>query len=371
MQLIVCMENNHKVVKFQPSIKGIFIVIVSLGLVALLLNLRSIVALVFGSYTVFAALNPIVEKLAGTKIGKYQIPRSLAIFIVFLLFLLIIALLIWGIVGPTLQEFISLAKDFEGLIGKILERYQLNKLLGNEALTEIQDQASKEIGQFSSSLTKSPEQILNLGRNIISGILSLVTFVAIVLYLLTSPKRARNFVVSFFPNESTGDYLMDKVEGKLGSWLRGELALMTIMSIIAYIGFVLIGIPFALPLAIITGLFDIVPIVGPTMAYVLVLIVSLSLAEPWQTLAATLLFFILQQFEATILVPKIMENSVGLDPVVVIVTLLMGSSLMGVTGAILSVPVAAVLMILYQEWQKVKKANTNKQKSEENPFAHT
>jgi len=347
------MEN--KSIKFEISFRSIWLILISILLVWLTINLWEVVALIFGSYIVSAALSPIAIKLSHQKIGKFDISYSLAIFIVFVGFIMIIALLIWAIIGPTYAEFVNLANKLNTLPAELIERYKLRDILGESQVVELQSKLGTELSNFVGNFVQNPEQLLTIGRSVASAALSLITFIAIVLYQISNPTKVRGFLVSFFEDSSKGEKLVLDVEKKLGSWMQGQLTLMTAMSLISYIAFLAMGIPFALPLALLVGLLDIVPIVGPAIAYFFVLIITLSLSAPWQVVAATVFFVLLQQAEANLLVPKIMENSVGLDPIVVIVALLIGSTLMGVTGAVLSVPFAAILMIVYQDWLDSRK----------------
>lgn len=347
------MEN--KSVKFEISFRSIWLVLISILVVWLTINLWEVVALIFGSYIVSAALSPLAIKLSKQKIGKFEISYSLAIFVVFIGFISALGLLIWAIIGPTYGEFVSLANRLNTLPAELIERYKLRDILGATQVNELQSKLGTELSNFVGSFVQNPEQLLTIGRSLASAALSLITFIAIVLYQISNPGKVRGFLVSFFDDSSKGEKLVLDVEKKLGSWMQGQLTLMTVMGLISYIAFLAMGIPFALPLALLVGLLDIVPVVGPLIAYFFVLIITLALSEPWQVVAATIFFVLLQQAEANFLVPKIMENSVGLDPIVIIVALLVGSTLMGVTGAVLSVPFAAILMIIYQDWLETRK----------------
>jgi predicted PurR-regulated permease PerM len=347
------MEN--KSVKFEISFRAVWLVLISILVMWIIINLWQVVALIFGSYIISAALSPLAIKLSKQKIGKLEISYSAAVSVVLLGFITILGLLIWAIIGPTYSEFVSLANKLNTLPAELIERYKLRDIFGTAQVDQFQTQISSELNNFVNNFVKNPEQLLNLGRGVASALLSLITFVAIVLYQVSNPSKVRGFFVSFFNDSKKGEKLVLDVEKKLGSWMQGQLTLMTVMGLVSYIFFVAVGIPFALPLALLVGLLDIVPIVGPAIAYFFVLIITLSLSDPWQVVAATIFFILLQQAEANFLVPRIMENSVGLDPIVVILALLVGSTLIGVTGALLSVPFAAILMIIYQDWLESRK----------------
>jgi predicted PurR-regulated permease PerM len=355
MRILELMKNlNNQAYKIEITAKSVATVILVGFLAWMIYYLSSIVVLLFASYITFAGLNPIVEKLEGNKIGNFTITKQLAIGCVFLTFLIILALISWAVVGPSYDEVLKLAENFDQLLNDSINKYGLRELLGNERFEEIQNSVVSEVANITSQLSESPQRILGLGRFLVSGLFNLITFISITFYQLTNPNKIRNLVNSFFNDKNKAKKILSEVEKKLGSWLSGQLTLMLVMGVVSYIVFSLIGIPFAFPLAIIVALFDLVPVIGPIVAYIPILIVSLALGEPWQVATVSIFYLVLQQLEGNVLVPKIMESSVGLDPILVIIALMAGGSLMGITGAILAIPFSAIIIILYQEWVEQK-----------------
>jgi predicted PurR-regulated permease PerM len=143
--------------------------------------------------------------------------------------------------------------------------------------------------------------------------------------------------------------IIDQVESNLGSWARGELILMFFVGVIIYIGLLILGIPFALPLAIIAGILEIIPVLGPNIAAIPAVIIGLTIS-PLMALAVAALCFLVQQIENYFLVPKIMEKSAGVNPIVTLISLTVGYRLMGLTGIILSVPLFLTIKILINEY---------------------
>lgn len=341
--------------KIEITTTTIFKTIAAISFVWLVVLLKETVALLFLSYILYAALNTIVNYLEKASIlGKFKINRNLGILIVSLGFISILVILIFAIVGPTYDQAEELTKNFDTYIQNIISKYQLENRLGNERLLDIQNLALEEIRKFGKKIFENPEGILSLGRNIFGFFLSVVMVLSLTFYQLAKPGKVKNVIVSFFIEKEKVQEIMNKVETKLGFWLRGQLFLMLIMSIVAFLGFTIIGIDFALPLAILVGVTDVVPIIGPLVGFLPSIIVALALGDPWQAIAVVVFLLLLQQVEANFFVPKIMEKSVGVDPIIVIVALIIGSELLGILGAVLAVPISAVLIILYKEWQITK-----------------
>jgi predicted PurR-regulated permease PerM len=340
--------------KIEITASTVFKTIGIIALVWFVVILKDVVALFFLSYILYTALNTIVNRLEKVKVGKSYITRNWGISIVSFGFVVILLVLISAIVGPTYDQAEQLTKNFDIYIKNIISKYQLENRFGNDRILDIQNQILEEIRKFGKKTFENPEGILSLGKNIFGFFLSVLTVLSLTFYQLAKPGKVKNLVVSFFEEKQKVEAIMNEVETKLGFWLRGQLFLMLIMSFVSFLAFSLIGIPFALPLAILVGVSDVVPIVGPIVGFVPTIIVALALGEPWQAIAVFVFLILLQQIEAHLFVPKIMEKSVGVDPIIVIVALVIGSQLIGILGAVLAVPISAVLIILYNEWQQNK-----------------
>ena len=183
------------------------------------------------------------------------------------------------------------------------------------------DSSYKNIPTFIQSQTSS---FVYLGQNIIDVSLQLITFTFITFYMIYDWEKIRIFFINFAPKAKREGFvkLLARVENKLGSWLRGQFVLMFAIGLITYIGLTIMQVKFALPLAIIAGVLEIVPI---------------------------------QQFEANLIVPKVMNNAIGIHPILVILAVMIGTKIAGPTGAIISIPVTAICMIFYEEWLKARK----------------
>jgi len=123
------------------------------------------------------------------------------------------------------------------------------------------------------------------------------------------------------------------------------------IGLMSYVGLSLFGIEYALPLAILAGLLEIIPIVGPIISAIPAIIIALTISpSPFLAIAVAILYFIIQQFENHIIVPMIMKQAVGIPPVITILAILIGGRLAGISGALLSIPIFICLHILFQEF---------------------
>ena len=136
-----------------------------------------------------------------------------------------------------------------------------------------------------------------------------------------------------------------EIESRLGIYVRGELLLMTSIGVLASLGYLVIGLPYPMALGALAGLLEFVPMVGPTLGAIPAVIVALSIS-PQAALLVVLYSIVIQVAENNILVPRMMGHSVGVSPVMVILAIFAFSSLLGITGAFLAIPLAAILQVL-------------------------
>jgi len=138
-----------------------------------------------------------------------------------------------------------------------------------------------------------------------------------------------------------------EVEEKLGGWVRGQLLLMLAIGVMAAVGYFFLGLPNPILLGVVAGLFEIVPMIGPFLAFAPAVLVALATADPTRALVVALYALIIQQIESNILVPRVMGRTVGVSPLTVLLGILVGTALAGLPGAFLAVPVAGALQVIF------------------------
>lgn len=142
--------------------------------------------------------------------------------------------------------------------------------------------------------------------------------------------------------------LINRMQKKIGLWLRGQLILSLVIFILTYTGLSILGVEYALVLALIAGLTEFVPYIGPMLGAIPAVFLAFT-QSPTLALFVAGLYYIIQLVENNILVPKIMQKAVGLNPIVSISVLLIGFKVAGVVGAILSIPVATAISVFVQD----------------------
>ena len=139
--------------------------------------------------------------------------------------------------------------------------------------------------------------------------------------------------------------LFDRIQKKFGLWLRGEIILMVIVGLFSYVGLLILGVDYALILGIIAGLAELVPYAGPVISAIPAVLIAAT-QSPLKALFVLVLYFAIQQLENNVIVPKVMQHAVGMNPLVSILSLLIGFQLAGVMGALLAIPVTTALSVV-------------------------
>lgn len=313
-------------------------VLVVLGIGWLLLEIKGILVILFISYIIMASLLPLIGFLR-----KKRIPRVFAVLISYLVALTFLILLIFPLVPFFVAQIQTLFARFP------LYFNQVARLLG------IDLDSSQLRSLVSSELDLIGQNVFVVTSRIFGGLFSVVTVFVISFYLLLEHEQIKEKLVSLFPKRHQERALATfiHVEEKLGAWMRGQIVLSAFIGFVTWIILVLLGIDFALPLALIAGVLEVIPTIGPILSAVPAVILALA-SSPAKVLLVILAYVGIQMLENNILVPKIMQKAVGLNPIIVIIGIMIGSRLMGVLGALLSVPFMAMLIIIFHSFRQTE-----------------
>ena len=283
-------------------------------------QVRSIIVLLFIAFILMTAVNPVI-KLAK----KIKIPTIIVMLVIYFGLIALISTVIASLVPAVVQQTIDLTL--------VLPTYMHNL----EDMFNAQFDPNV-VGNYLSSV---PSNLLKIAAGAFSNIMNILALFFMSYYLVLERPNLHRYLLRFFDNrnaESRAEALVIAVERQVGGWVRGELFLMAIIGLMTYLGLQALGIPYALPLAVIAGLLEAVPNLGPTIAAIPAILIGLTVS-PYVGLGALILSIVIQQLENNLIVPKIMESATGTEPLVTILVLLVGFTLGGVTGAILAMPI--------------------------------
>lgn len=311
--------------------------------------LKDVLIIFFFALIIASAISPF-----ATWLDEKGFPRLLG---VLLLFLVVLALaitllsLIIPYVSKDISQLVSTLPQFVVKVSSSLEKVQQGSPQYLDFLSEIQNL----LETFSTYLQQSSQSIVGLVISIFGGVMSAVAILIISFYLSVTKKGIENFLGSIVP-EKYENYVISlwkRAEYKVGLWLQGQLLLGLIMGLLIYVGLSLLGIKFALILGFLAAILEIVPMVGPVLAAIPAIFLAF-LQSPTLGLWVTVFYVVVQQFENHVLVPVVLGKTIGLNPVVVIIALLVGQNLAGIPGMILSVPVATIIVEMMDDFAKHK-----------------
>jgi predicted PurR-regulated permease PerM len=246
-------------------------------------------------------------------------------------------------------EYAAQAQDF---VNKNKRLRKIEKDYG--VISQLEDQAKKLPGK----LGGAAGTLKDVGIGIVNSIFAAVTIVILSVFMAANGRRWVSRAIAFQPPERVErlERAADRIASAVGNYVGGAVAQATIAGISAYIVMRILGIPFAGPLAVLVGFADLIPLVGATIAAVLVAIVTLFADFPIDTIIWVIWAIVYQQIENSVIQPQIQRRALDINPFIVLVSVLFGSTLFGVIGALLAIPIAASLQIAVTEWWQFRQA---------------
>jgi predicted PurR-regulated permease PerM len=308
-------------------------------------EVRDALMLVYISALVAIGLSPVVNALERKRLMRQRVPRWAAILVIYLGIIGVLVSVAILVIPPIVMQARALGMELPRLL------HQGQQWLINHGLLTREISAQEAVQTAGGSGAQDTiGLIVATVWSFVGGVFGLITMLVLTFYLLVDSSGLVSVFLRLFPREQRAkvEDACRRVTNKVSAWLGGQLLLGGIIGSTAAVGLFLMGVPFFYVLALIAGLGEMIPIVGPILSAVPAIAVALSV-KPTLALGVIAFFFAQQQLENHLLVPKIMQRQVGISPVFVIVALLIGGSLLGVIGAILAVPTAAILQVLFGE----------------------
>jgi predicted PurR-regulated permease PerM len=296
----------------------------------------------------FAPLVRLIERQKLLPVGTRRFPRWLAILVVYVAIIGSITLVGLMIVPPLVEQ----ARAFWNQLPTMFDRaqaYLMSKGLLQRQIT-VQEAVRAAPGAAGGDVVGTAIQAL-LGFG--GGLVGILTILILTFYFLVEADSWSDSFIRLFPLERRRAVAAASraITVKVSAWLTGQLLLGAIIGASAALGLWLMNVPYFYVLALIAAIGELIPVVGPVLAAIPAVAVAFSVSTE-KAIMVLIFFVIQQQVENHVLVPKVMERQVGVSAVTVIVALLIGGSLLGIVGAILAVPTAAIVQVLMQELLK-------------------
>jgi predicted PurR-regulated permease PerM len=279
--------------------------------------------------------------------------RGFAIAITYLCLLLVPVLLIALIVPPLITEANNFADNVPHYADDVTEYVQKNKRLREinndyDITTKLKEEASK----LPSRLGGAAGTLRDIGFGIVNSLFALLTILVMTAFLLSSGRQWTDAFIDSRPplQRERLRRSRDNMASAVGGYVAGALTIAMIAGIATYIVLLILGVPFRGPLAVIAGLFSLIPLVGATIAAVLIGLVTLFENFPTATIIWVIWAILYQQLENHVIQPQIQKRTVNVHPFITIVAVLFGATLLGIMGALVAIPVAASIQILVREY---------------------
>ena len=284
--------------------------------------------------------------------------RGFAVAIVYLVLILTPFALIALLVPPIVTQANNLVQNLPEYADEVTrfvnENDRLRQLQDDYDITGRIEEAA---GELPSRLGDAAGVLGDIGVGLVNSIFAAVTIIVLSIFMLSSGRRFMDaWIREYQPDrEEWWNRLFERIGNAIGNYVAGALLQATIAGFTSWIMLLILGVDFALPLAVIVFLLDLIPLVGATLGAIVVGIVTLFSDFPIDTIIWAVFAIVYQQVENNIIQPRIQARAVQLDPLIVLVSVLFGSALAGVLGALLAIPVAAALQITYREYRAQKR----------------
>lgn len=319
----------------------------------LLFVLRDLLLVILTSVVLASAVEPITKWLM-----KRKIPRPLAVITIYVFAIAVLAILVTSFLPPLAKDVKSIALTVPQYIESVSEA-DLDQFPGLSFLIgQINQSVSSSdfLNQITTFTGQATFGFVATASAIFGGLLSFVLIVVISFYLAVQEDGVGDFlrVITPIKHEKYVIDLWKRSQRKIGLWMQGQLLLGVIVGVLTYLGLMILGVKNAFLLAILAGIFELIPVFGPILSAIPA--IGVALIQDGFTLALLVagLFLIIQQFENQLIHPLVVKKIVGIPALVAIISLIVGAQIAGFLGMIIAVPITAALMEYLSDIEKAK-----------------
>ncbi|MAF13981.1 MAG: hypothetical protein CMI53_03755 [Parcubacteria group bacterium] len=346
------MENKNLTINIST---GTVLKVIALVLIlAFVWFIRDILLLVFISIIFAAIIEPIVNSLEdkSVKLFKREIPRGIIVIFIYLVLFLFLFLVVRMIIPPIVEQLALLTSNFPDLWSKILQNFQgLQQYSQDQGLA---DNIQESLKGLQTGLESAAGGVYSFIVAIFRSVVNFMLVLVIIFYLVMEKDPFGKMMKAVAPVQYHA-YLINLfsiIQKKIGAWARGQLMLGLIIGVLSFIGLLFLMPKYALVLALVAAVTELVPYLGPILGAIPA--IFLGFAVPpyslWRGVAILILYVVIQQVEEKVIVPQVMKKQLGLNPVVIIIVMLIGFRLAGIIGLILAIPVATSIGVIVKDF---------------------
>jgi predicted PurR-regulated permease PerM len=311
-------------------------VLAVLAVARLLLAVGDVLVLILVSLVLALGFQPAVEWLS-----KRGLSRGWAVAVGLLSGLALFSLFLWLVVPDVIAEVGNLVERGPQLLDRAQESFPL---LGD---LDTRFDLEAKLQEIAAQL---PETVLGLAGSFGSLVFGSLTVLILTIYLTVSMPRLRHTIASLLRRDERDEFeeIVDQSVRQVGAYVLGALVVSAIAGIASFIFFLLVGVPFAAALAFVVAVLDLIPTIGALLAAVLATLVALFVGLP-EAIGTAAFFLVYQQVENYLIQPRVMGSAIDMSAALVLVAVLIGGALLGVLGALLAIPVAAIIKVVLHE----------------------
>ncbi len=319
----------------------VYTLLLVLGIYLIWISSELIYSLII-AFILMSAMRPLV-----TLIQRRGVSRTIAVFLSYLLFLAAIIFILFIVVPPIVLQIGTLISTLPVILQSL--NPELAKVVNISSLTQY--------------LPNVTNQLFEVISAVFSNLLFIVSTLFFGFYFLLEEDIIKRFFMQFLAVKQAEQVsrIIDKAEERMSSWFWGELTLMTIVGFMTMIGLQLIGMNYVVPLAVLAGILEAVPNIGPVLSAIPALIIGMA-QSPLLGISSIILYTLIQQLENNLIVPVVMKRAVGINPIISLVVLILGGKIGGVLGVLLSIPVYLILETIAKEYLKTHTITGNLRK---------
>jgi predicted PurR-regulated permease PerM len=320
----------------------------------LLWVIRGVILILFMSVFLAVALGPAVDFYQR----RLRLRRVAAIAITYLNLLLVATVIGLLVVPPIVEQSAKFVENVPEYVADLRDNATVREFDEKYDVTPtLEEEAAKLPERFGDAA--STLQSIVIG--VVSAVFTIVTVLVLAFFLLLDGQRLVDWGIrELGPVRGPRvREVADDVYRSVGGYVRGATTIALIAGAAVYVMLTILGIPFAVPLAVLAAFFSLIPLIGATIAGVIIAIVAALGADfPTDLIAWSVFFIVYQQIENNVLQPQIFKRTVALHPLVVIVAILVGASLLGIIGALVAIPIAGAIQIILKDWWRLRQAGS-------------
>ncbi|WP_395108992.1 AI-2E family transporter [Actinomadura sp. SCN-SB] len=302
---------------------------------------QSVIVMIVVAMFLAVGLNPAVERLK-----RLGLSRGWSVAAVFFLVILFFAGFVASLVPPLTEQITALTQN----VPEYVQQLQNNpKIAEWDRRYRLLEQVQNKISEpgFQSMLA---ERAYEVGRQALSGTFQTITVLILTLYFLSSLPQIKTFAYQLVPRSRRARVALlgDEILDRIGGYVAGQFTIAFIAGVTSYVFLQILGVPYALALALIVAVLDLIPLIGATIGAVIVTLVAFLTGVP-EGIASLVFYIVYQQVENYLVYPRVMKRTVDVQPAVTVVAALVGAALFGVIGALLAIPTAAAISLVIRE----------------------